>query len=193
MKSLIVRKTLIFYPFLFAIFPILFLYAHNIDEASVGQILLPMVFSIGFTLVLWATLSLILKNVLKGGLATTLFLFFFFFYGRFYGLLEIWNVFIPQHEVLLFEILLLWGFFFYCIKISRKDFNNITKILNIVTVVLIIIPVFTIAFHEAKRGRPSSSDMYGQQSTVATKSLKPHNMPDIYYIVLDEYAHTDTM
>ena len=193
MKSLIVRKTLIFYPFLFAIFPILFLYAHNIDEASVGQILLPMVFSIGFTLVLWATLSLILKNVLKGGLATTLFLFFFFFYGRFYELLEIWNVFIPQHEVLLFEILLLWGFFFYCIKISRKDFNNITKILNIVTVVLIIIPVFTIASHQIMQVRSSTNEMYEQENTVTVKPSKLNGLPDIYYIILDEYAHPDTM
>ena len=193
MKSLIVKKNLIFYPFLFAIFPILFLYAHNIDEASVGQILLPMVFSIGFTLVLWATLSLILKNVLKGGLATTLFLFFFFFYGRFYGLLEIWNVFIPQHEVLLFEILLLWGFFFYCIKISLKDFQNITKILNIVTIVLIIIPVFTIASHQIMQVRSSTNEMYEQENTVTVKPSKLNGLPDIYYIILDEYAHPDTM
>jgi len=193
MKSLVVKKPLILYPLLFAIFPILFLYAHNIGEASVGQILLPIVVSIGFTLLLWAILSLIFKDVLKAGLATSLFLFFFFFYGRFYELLEMWNVFVPQHEVLLFEILLLWGFCFYCIQIARKDFKNITKILNMVAVVLIIIPVFTIASYQIMQTRSSTSKMHEQQSTVTVKPPKLNSMPDIYYIILDEYAHPDTI
>jgi hypothetical protein len=192
-KYRFVHKPPVLYPLLFAIFPILFLFAHNIGEVTANQLLLPIMVSIGFTLLLWAMLSLICRDVLKGGLATSLFLLFFFFYGRFYELLERWKAFVPQHEVLFFEIILLWGFCVYCIKIVRKDFKNITKILNMVTFILIIIPVITIAFHEIRQARSSSSEMYEQQSAVAAKPSKLNGIPDIYYVVLDEYAHPAIM
>ena len=53
----IFKGPVVFYPLLFAVFPILFLYVYNISETSASQIWLPMIISVAATLVLWVVLS----------------------------------------------------------------------------------------------------------------------------------------
>ena len=188
-------KPLVIYPFLFAVFPVLFLYAHNISETAANQIWLPMAASVIFTLLLGAILSVILRDVVKAGVATVIFLFLFFSYGRFYELLEKWGVFVPSHWYLIPVLLLVWGYCIYLIKKSKWNFRNATNVLNIVAIVLIAINLFNIAAHEIRMARLPSSDLHRQESTTATAidSAKLRNLPDIYYIILDEYARSDTM
>ena len=50
------KKSLVIHPFLFAVFPILFLYAHNIIETPAKQILIPIGASLILALALWAFL-----------------------------------------------------------------------------------------------------------------------------------------
>ena len=45
----IIRGPMVFYPVLFAAFPILFLYAYNISQTSASQIWLPLGISVGGT------------------------------------------------------------------------------------------------------------------------------------------------
>ena len=147
LKSLL-KKALVIHPFLFAVFPILFLYVHNISETSANQIFMPILFSTLATFLLWVLLSFLLKDRIKAGLTTALFVFLFFSYGRFYELLERWDVFVPKHWVLLPAVLLLWGCCVYFIKKARRDFKNTTKLLNLVAIVLILVNLFTIVPHE---------------------------------------------
>ena len=127
MKNLFVNRALfkrsfVIHPLLFAIFPILFLYTYNIIETPAKQILIPMGASLVLALLLWVFFIWILRNMLKAGLATTVFLFFFFSYGRFYELLEKWDVFVPGHGYLLPGVLLVFGYCVYFIKLARRDF-----------------------------------------------------------------------
>jgi hypothetical protein len=50
------------YVLLMAAFPILYLYAYNIAEANFGEAVLPLALSIAGAVVLWALLTLILRN-----------------------------------------------------------------------------------------------------------------------------------
>jgi hypothetical protein len=190
-----IKKPLVIYPFLFAVFPVLFLYAYNIGETAASQIWIPMAASVLLTLLLVAILSVILRDVVKAGVATVIFLFLFFSYGRLYELLEKWGVFVPSHWYLIPVLLLVWGYCIYLIKTSKWNFRNATNVLNIVAIVLIAINLFSIAAYETRMARLPSNDLHKQESSTATAEASPNlsNMPDIYYIILDEYAHSDTM
>jgi len=77
-------KSIIFHPFLFAVYPILFLYSHNVREIrSIKEVLTLSAFLIIFTLLFWLVLEFILKNKKKTGLIISLFLLLFFSYGHF--------------------------------------------------------------------------------------------------------------
>jgi len=188
------KKPVVIYPFLFAVYPALFLYGHNVDEMSIKQILIPTVISILSAFLLWVFLSWILKDVWKAGLATGLFLLFFFFYGHFYELLEKQDVFVPRHSLLLPGALLVLGYCVYFIKIARRDFQAVTKILNVVAVVLIAINVVTIAAYEITEAWARSQAVKPQtQETTTVDTEKLNTMPDIYYLIFDEYASLSTI
>ena len=191
----ILEGPVVFYPLLFAAFPILFLYVHNISETSVSQVWLPLVISVAAALVLWAILSLILRSLSKAGLGTAIFLVFFFSYGRLYEVLENWGVFIPRHAYLLPSVLFIWGYCVYFISRAKRDFRTTTRLFNITAVVLIAINLFNIASYEVKVARlaadlPAEST---EQTAAAASPAELSALPDIYYIILDEYARPDTM
>ena len=189
------RKSFVIHPFLFVAFPIVFLYTHNIREVSAHQILIPLGASLALALVLWVFFSVLIKDMVKAGLATSVFVFFFFTYGRFYELFETWDFFVPRHGHLLPGMLLVFGYCVYFIKRARRDFMTTTRMLNIGAVVLLVINVFTIASYEIRIALSSPTHSSGPEhvipATVDQEKLK--TMPDIYLIITDEYAHPDTM
>jgi len=191
----IFKGPVVFYPLLFAAFPILFLYAHNISETSASQIWLPLGVSVAATLVLWAVLSLILRSLAKAGFATAIFLVFFFSYGRLYEVLENWGVFVPRHAYLLPSVLFIWGYCVYFISRAKRDFRIATRMLNIVAVVLIAINLFNIGAYQVKlAGLSADTPVESTEQTAAAASPAQLNtLPDIYFIILDEYAHPDTV
>src|SRR4030042_155284 len=191
----LLRALSVIHPILFAVFPFVFLYARNTSEISARQVVKLMLLAALGALLLWILLSLLLKNTFKAGVATTVLVILFFSYGPFYDLLAKWDIFTPRHAYLLPAILLVWGYCVYLIKIVRRDFRNTTRILNVVAVALIVVNLATIAFHEI--GKPRSSSFISldlQDTAMAGGDLSElGTMPDIYYIILDEYAHPSTM
>lgn len=189
----IFKGPVVFYPLLLAAFPILFLYAYNINETSTSQMWLPLVLSVVGALVLWAILSLILRSLAKAGLATAIFLLFFFSYGRLYDALENWGAFLPRHAYLLPGMLFIWGYCVYFISRAKRDFRITTRVLNIMAVALIAINLFNIASYQIKLARLNAQTPGQSPGQTASNSTKPSSLPDIYFIILDEYAHPDTM
>jgi hypothetical protein len=188
----IFKGPVVFYPLLFAAFPILFLYAYNISETSTSQLWLPLGVSVGTAVVLWAILSLILRSLAKAGLATAIFLVFFFSYGRLYDVLVNWG-FVPKHAYLLPTMLFIWGYSIYFIGRARKNFATATKVLNIAAVALIAINLFNIASYQIKLASAGTLEESPAQTPAASNVTELDTLPDIYFIILDEYAHPDTM
>jgi hypothetical protein len=187
------KGPVVFYPLLLAAFPILFLYAYNISQTSASQVWLPLAISVAAALILWAILSVILRSLAKAGLATAIFLIFFFSYGRLYDALESWGAFVPQHAYLLPGMLFIWGYCVYFISLAKRDFRVTTKILNVMAVALIAINLFNIASYEIRLARLSGVTPGNSTGQTASNSTKPNALPDIYFIILDEYANPDTM
>jgi hypothetical protein len=188
------KRPVIFYPFLFAAYPLLFLYAHNVSEMSVSQVVMPAVVSVLVAFLLWMLLGLILKDVSKAALATSLVLFFFFFYGHFYELLEKQDFFVPKHSLLLPGALLVLGYCVYFIKIARRNFQTTSRILNVVVAVLIVINLGTIASYEITKAGVQGQVVEPETGAIPPiDQAKPNTMPDIYYLIFDEYASLSTI
>jgi hypothetical protein len=189
----IFKGPVVFYPLLLAAFPILFLYVHNINEISASQMWLPLAISVAAGLVLWAILSVILRSLAKAGLTTAIFLLFFFSYGRLYDALENWGTFVPQHAYLLPGMLFVWGYCVYFIARAKRDFRITARVLNIVAAALIAINLFNIASYEIKLARLNAQTPGQAPGQTVSNSIRHGALPDIYFIILDEYAHPDTM
>ncbi len=187
------RGPMVVYPLLFAAFPILFLYAYNISQTSASQVWLPLGISVGGALVLWAVLSLILRSLAKAALATAVFLALFFSYGRLYDGLHYLGVSVPKHAHLLPTVLFIWGYCVYFIGRAKRDFRVTTRLLNVAAVAVIAINLFNIASYEIRlRGVEAEAPAETTQQAAAGEA-DLDALPDIYFIIPDEYAHPDTM
>ena len=56
------KKHIIIHPFLFAIFPILSLFANNIHSVFFDQVLVPILLAILITFLIWIVLGVLLKS-----------------------------------------------------------------------------------------------------------------------------------
>jgi len=183
------KKSIVLHPFLFAFYSVLSLYSYNIAEMSFREIIFPAGVSIVFAFVLWLIFSGIIRDKLKAGIITTIFLFLFFSYGR------VWDNlydFFRQHHLKeeLFIILYLTIFIIsgFIIIISKKRFQLITKYLNIVTIILVAINIIMIITQSLSHRTYISSE----QSLSSQKKVL-HQYPDIYYIILDGYGRDDIL
>ncbi|MBI4296307.1 MAG: sulfatase-like hydrolase/transferase, partial [Chloroflexi bacterium] len=182
------RKPLVIHPILIAVFPALFFYAHNIKETATNQVLIPLGASLTLALLFWALFSRLLKTSVKAGLATSIFVFVLLTYGHFYTLLEKY-VFVPGHGYLLPGALLVSGYCVYFVQCARRDFRTITSALNLAAAALVSINLFTIVSYELRT--PQTPPRTEATEHATSKDL--NSMPDIYFIILDEYAHPDIM
>jgi hypothetical protein len=189
----IFKVPIVFYPLLLAAFPVLFLYAYNIHETSASQMWLPLGVSVAAALVLWAILSLILRSLAKAGLATAIFLLLFFSYGHLYDALRNWGAFAPKHAYLLPGMLFVWGYCIYFIARAKRDFRITTRVLNVVAAALIAINLFNIVSYEIRLASLNAHTSGQSPGQTASNSTVSATLPDIYFIILDEYAHPDTM
>jgi len=139
------KKTLVIHPFLFAFFPILFLYSHNVNSASPNEIIVPLLLVILVTIPIWVALSFILKSRIKSGFITSLGLIIFFSYGHIYILLDKLQSDVDfSHILLLIPTLILFGLGLYYFIKTKRPLNNATKIVNVVAISMIIISFVSI-------------------------------------------------
>jgi hypothetical protein len=189
----IFKGPVVFYPLLLSAFPIIAFYVYNISETSASQMWLPLGVSVAASAVLWAVLSLILRSLSKAGLATAIFLVLFFSYGRLYDGLNYLGIFVPKHAYLLPSMVFIWGYCVYFISRARSDFRITTRLLNITAVVLMAINLFNIASYEIRLARTSAGTPGESPAQAPVNPGETSALPDIYFIVLDEYARSDTM
>ena len=114
------KKSFVIHPILLAIYPVLFLFAHNIGELSFNVLILPVVIILCFSLLSWSILNFVLKDSQKSGFIVSLFLLLFFSYGHFTNYIQ--GIFI------IWPALFLTGTYF-SLKTARP-LKNCTAFLN---------------------------------------------------------------
>jgi hypothetical protein len=184
------KKSFIIHPFLLAIYPVVFLFSHNIGQVSFDELIKPILIILFFALTAWCILNILLQDWQRSGIIVSLFLFLFFFYGHVRNYLET----LPSVLLIsLFWVLLfILGSFF--IVVTKKPFSKTTMILNAVSVILVTISATNIIFHQltAVRKYEQNASIKHIQSD-SKQGRQTGTYPDIYFIILDAYARGDVL
>jgi hypothetical protein len=190
------RRTLVFHPFLFAIYSVLGVYSQNASQVPIGWISRPLIFLLLITAVVYVCLLKILKNQEYAGFISTLFINWIFL-GHLYRLLleqsTFWRT--PLGGFCAF-LLLSMPLGFLASKWAWNKLSNsraITVFLNVASLALLVFPLWTttsIFYKENSqvrliRERQAQSEVsVGNSSSVA---------PDIYLIIVDGYGRADLL
>ena len=140
-------KKIIFYPFLVSVFPVLIIFEQNIGRINFDELILPIIILMIFSVGIYFILKYVLKNKDKSALVVTLILFVLFSYGHFYYLLnenslEDFDISRNRYLLPIFGISLLVSCF--VIVKSKKKFDNVSRVLNVISLVLIIVSISNI-------------------------------------------------
>ncbi len=190
-------KGIAIHPFLFAAFPILFLYSHNVDEVYLVEVLGPGAVVLSLAVVLRLMLSFLCKDKDKAALLLSLFVVYFFSYDHAHAILEEhsiagWRPADYRSILVMGTTALLVAV--YLVLRTRKQLSNFTKILNVTAVCLVTIPVINIVFHQIKMaGLRDDKVSLRNSEQLDTGSKAPTPPPNIYYIILDEYTRHDIL
>jgi len=187
------KKWFIPHPFLFAIFPILFLYARNTTLIYFVEIIEPLVISVSSCLVLYLIFTGIFKNRFKGAVVVTGLLWLFFSFGYMIRILTgiqkmtgSWSLSNDEIASVLW-ILVFASLLIYVIR-AKSDMRRLTVFLNLVGIILVSIQLLI-----------SGWIMLSQKDTrfpdVAVADITGHTgkLPNIYYIIVDGYGRQDIL
>jgi Sulfatase len=196
-NAIVIHPLLVIHPFLFALFPILFVYSQNLEQLSLPQIWTSVLVLLGFALGFFLLLALILRNVMKAGIMLSLLLILFFSYGYFYRLL--WggrgrSSIVEGYLVLL----VVWAMIFAAgsalVLKAKRGLPDTTRVLNVMALVLVMLSVFNIAVYEFRtRTARQGGGQVKPMEIAQPRAVQPGTLPDIYYIILDGYARADVL
>ena len=185
-------KFIIIHPILIAIYPVFFVYSQNIHLILIQGIIFPTLIILGITIAIWAVIKSILKNARKSALLTSLYVFLFFSYGHVFNVLESNST--QEYSVLIHAFLLITYAFVvvfttYSLVKTHTKLNNITTLTNVISITLVSFVLFNIGTSNFENFSDYQDEMY----IPITLENDFKNFPDIYYIVLDEYAPLRTL
>lgn len=194
----LLKKSIPLHPLLFAAYPVLFLYAQNVDFTPLSDALLPLMVVLAAALLLLLALYAILRDAARAALLVSLFALLFFSYGHFVDLLEGFLLPAGQFTIGANAVLMpLWGLLLalgiYFLLRTHHDLHNVNNLLNVVAAVLILFSLAGIVSYHL--GRVSWAGSAGEEMAEAGPSDEgvAEGLPDIYYIILDAYTSQEIL
>jgi hypothetical protein len=192
-------KKLIIHPFLFVIYPILFLYTNNISMLEIDHIFMPIILAISGVLLVWIFLNFIIRNKYKSSIITSLFFILFFSYGHLIEILAIFPDFpektlgISSDMYVSLNLFLIITIASYLVIKFLKNHLQLTALLNFISFGLLVYPIVIII--QSGTLEPSKQDNrlrvnFNDNVLPDTEEVRK---PDIYYIVLDGYGRDDVL
>src|SRR5688572_27185609 len=182
-----------FYPVLFAGFCVLALMAYNIHEIALSDMWASLMFSLLISIIVYGLTRLLIHDWHRAALVAFAVLVSFFTYGQIYNFLKdvnVGNIYIFRHRTLfvLYGLLLILAL--YGVIRRMKKPGNWTYWLNLLSIYLLIYPVFVISSNAIQQ-------FLAYRSALSTNVVKAQTInsarPDIYYIILDAYGRGDVL
>jgi len=187
------KKTAIVHPFFFSIFPILFLFTHNINELAFSDLIIPLSLALILAAFLLFVGKFIFKENTKAGIVASIVIIIFFSFGHILYAVEDYQI-AHTSSFLILGMLIIVISCAILIQKSKNKFSKLTKNLNVVSSMIIILSFINIGFYQInhhsifnKNGRTNFSDNTNSESKDTSCSR------DIYYIILDTYARNSTL
>jgi len=187
------KRPPVIHPLLFAVFPILFLYAQNATIIRPTEVVIPVLVAGGAAILLTAACALVARNTKKGAVIATSSIFLFLSYGHFTRALPEFELVLgesligPSFVVLASSALVLLTIVIVTLR-TRRNLDHITVILNWIGAALIAVEILHGGFALATRQDSGQVDR-GQVTAVESTGYRP----DIYYIIVDGYARSDVL
>ena len=187
------KKFIIFHPILIALFPVFLVYYQNIHLVLPQGLIFPTLIILSVAVALWYGIKIILKNTVKSALLSSFYTFLFFSYGHIFIIIEsnlTQEFFILIHVILLisYTILVILGTYYF-VKTNRM-LNDVTRIANVMTITAIAFIILNIGIYNFENYNDDSLEKDSNQVVLDNDLEKT---PDIYYIIMDEYAPLKTL
>lgn len=180
-----------FFLFLFAIYPVLSLYAWNISEINIIYISRPIIVSILIMGVIFELIYLILRNSQKTAVESSIVFLALLSYGAIYNVTKNWNILgvdIGRHRFLIpFILIILTAITWLVLKRMRAPYSISFQLFNIISVVLVLLNLVQIGSKFNRIEIPKKTSI-GQQAISVNQS---DQKPDVYYFLLDSYPRAD--
>lgn len=196
-------KRVILHPVLFALYAVLFAYAHNFELAPPPTVLLLLLaIAAGSAAVVWASFAVVMRSAQKSAIAASTLLVLFVSYGHVKNLVTAWS----------------WGFHLFSLQVgavkitgavglavacgvgiwlqkaSRTATSMAATAMNRTATILILLSVVRLldvglmAKHQS--GVTDGAELI---PTAAHLSTAARDLPDVYYIILDAYGRSDVL
>lgn len=186
----------IFYPFIFAMFPILTLFSQNVDQIRFPVTYRSFVIELLMTISILLILQLIVKDWHRSALICFIIIILFFTYGHTYLLTKdfrIAGLLVGRHRYLI----VLWSLILYLsswlIVKKIKDPKSLAAPLNLISIGLLVLPIVTIARFEIRLSEEIRTSQHLSDQSCGDLTRKAKRSPDVYYIILDAYAGHDVL
>jgi hypothetical protein len=159
------------------------------------DIIVPLLIIVPISLIVFFILKLILKDSNKAALIVSMGLVLFFTYGHFYNIIKGFTILdenIGRHRYIIIPFILGIIIPIYFIIKSKINFQNITKIVNGISIALVVMVLINITMFGITEIESYSTINY-EPSNNSIELQNIHNTPDVYYIILDEYGGPESM
>lgn len=185
------------YPILFSLYPILFLMGKNASEVRPNESIRAIVLALLCTLLLLALFRMIMSGWEAASLMATMVVVMLLSYGHIYHSLRdlVPGGFqIIRHRFLFPTIIILLILILWIIRRNRHKLSAFpTHYFNVVSLVLLVIPIFQIAKSEILYQRETSVGTERDSLSCNLSTPAGRAVPDIYYIILDAYTRDDVL
>jgi len=187
------KKTFLFHPILFGLYPVLALYVYNRNETVVSAIQQAVITSLIVAAVVSIVFLLVFRSWRKAAAPISFSLLLFYSYGHVYGFAQSLSLFgrTLGRDRLLVPIWILL-FIIGQILIMRSKKTTLNEVLNSISLFLMLFVFVQISVHLVRLGtvEAKSSD---EPALVQNNSPSNAVERDVYYILVDAYSRQDLL
>jgi hypothetical protein len=180
------RPRPVLHPFLFTIFPIVFLVARNTtDDIGPREVLEPLALALAVAAFVFAGLWIVFRDPHPAGFFTSGLVLLFFSFGHVNALRDPNHLDIPARKLFIAYVLVALVLLLITVQYRRR-FARLTPGLNLIAGVLVVLNLVPIAVAAAPHpgGGVIGSDV---------QLTAPAHPRDVYYIIFDRYADETTL
>jgi len=182
------------HPFFIASYFLARLYAANLAAGiTLGRLIKPYWITLAAMTAAWLVLGLLLKGVRRSAVLVSAGAFIFFSAGYAHGAL---NKIIPLPAVAVMAVFAAaWLGLFVFVWLQRPEVRPWTPRLNAIAFLLFLMPFSQAVLYHAGKKPVIAPQAAQKEAALAPRQLTPlqMRMPDVYYIILDEYGHHDAL
>ncbi len=174
----------------FALYPILAVYAHNVEQLHFQQLLLPFAFSVALGYIAFMLLYLLFRTISKAHIGAVAFLLLFWNYRMLYDLFFS-LIPLPQFLFLVLSLMLYVLALFVIGKKAQPELLKHAHIILLIPIsVLILYNLVLTGEGEIKKMQAGRhAEKYIEERQLDTSA----DLPDIYILVFDEFASPVTI